>query len=210
MTMAPTLLTLVISMIVAQSDPIPAPTPPKPADHPAPAPHAPTPIPATTASITDNGLTLTIPDGWTPEPVGAGAMGVIAAYRLPKAKGDADDGAVRISHFPGMKGKDDMNIDRWIGQVKKPDGTPMKREDGKITKEEKGSIRLTILDISGNLSNSMSAGGGNGVPNQRLIAAIVDHPDGPHFVRVTGGNETIDKWEESVMAALRGAQTDKK
>ena len=41
-----------------------------------------------------------------------------------------------------------------------------------------------------------------------MIAAIVDHPQGPHFVKITGGVATMKRWEESIDAFLKSAQAN--
>jgi len=120
-----------------------------------------------------------------------------AIFRLPKVAGDAEDGSIRVTHFPTTKGKDDMNIDRWLGQVRKADGQPAKREDAKISIKELGAIRVTLFDITGTVSGSMD-GSGAGATNQRMINAIIDHPMGPHFLRATGGANTIARWQSAI------------
>ena len=151
------------------------------------------------------GITMTIPDGWVVQPVKPGPMEAKAAFALPKADGAQADGSVRITYFPGMKGKDDMNIDRWLGQTARADGTPSKREDAKIEHKTIGNVHLTTVDVSGAVKatrrSTPQAGG-------RMIAAIVDHPKGPHFVVATGEAATIAKWETAIHDFLQSATAD--
>ena len=148
---------------------------------------------------------MTIPDGWTVEPFEASPMaGTVAAYRLAKVAPDTEDAILKISHFPAMKGKDADNIGRWLGQVT-ADGKPVTKEAANFKVEEKGNIRLTTMDAKGAIATSMT-GGGTPTPGQRMIAAIIDHPQGPHFVKVTGGEATIAKWRDSVYAMAAGAK----
>lgn len=133
-------------------------------------------------------------------------MAALASYRLPRVEGDGEDATVRISHYPSMKGKDDPNIDRWISQVRRPDGQPAKREDAKITTFELGAVRVTVVDVSGAIAMGMM-GGGDVRPDYRAINAIVDHPNGPHFVRASGPAKTIEKWAASIEDAIRSATT---
>lgn len=109
---------------------------------------------------------------------------------------------VRVTHFPGMKGKDEMNIDRWLGQVAKNDGSTISREDTTITRSENNGVKLTVVDVSGTVRITMRS---SAKPNSRMIAAIVDHPQGPHFVVIAGGHETMSKWEDSIHAYLQSA-----
>ena len=176
---------------------------------------APKPTPArseTASAVTDSkgmtltlsGLTMTVPQGWIAEAVTPGPMAAKAAYRIPHGEGDDAECAVRITHFPDMKGKDKMNINRWLGQVQRPDGKPFTRDDAKIEVEEKSAIRLTIVDVSGTVSTNMA--GGPGESNQRMIAAIIDHPQGPHFIKVTGGEASIAQSADVIYAFLKSAK----
>lgn len=132
--------------------------------------------------------------------------GTVAAYRLSKVAPDTEDAILKISHFPAMKGKDADNIGRWLGQVL-VDGKPVTKEAANFKVEEKGNIRLTTMDAKGAISASMM-GGGTPTAGQRMISAIIDHPKGPHFVKVTGGEATIAKWRDSVFAMMNSAKAE--
>lgn len=155
-------------------------------------------------AFVQGGLRIPIPEAWQPEAVPTGPMAALASYRLPKVEGDSDDAVVRISHYPSMKGKDDPNIDRWIGQVRRADGQPATRENAKISTFELGTIRVTVVDVSGAIAMGMM-GGGDVRPDYRAINAIVDHPSGPHFVRASGPAKTMEKWSGSIDEAIRSA-----
>lgn len=149
-----------------------------------------------------DGVTLTVPDGWQPGPTPTGPMAAKFVFVLPKADGDTEDGAVRISYFPGMQGKDDMNISRWIAQTTKDDGSSNTREDAKIdTKTFKGGSE-TIVRVSGSVRATMRS---KPLPGAKMVAAIVNHANGPHFVVVSGPAKTIDKWSASIDQFLGSA-----
>lgn len=189
----------------AKPEPAPADAPAKPA--PSATAEKPAPAPGGTAAagtFAHEGIAFDVPAGWTSEPVGPGAMGVAASYRLPKAEGDEEGASVRISHYPNMKGMDEMNINRWVGQMKKPDGSSCTREDAAITTEDMGSIRLTIVDLTGALAGMM--GSGPTKANQRMIAVIVDHANGPHFVRVAGDVATVAKSHDAILSFVHGVR----
>lgn len=153
------------------------------------------------------GLTMSIPAGWIQDTVKPGPMAAKAVFKLSGVEGDPTGGFVRITHFPGMKGMDKQNIDRWISQVRRPNGQPSTRENGKLTVTDQGAVRLTVVDITGSVNTSMGAQT-EGQPNHRLIAAIVDHPQGPHFVKASGGVACMKKWEASILAFLASAQVN--
>ena len=151
------------------------------------------------------GLTLTVPQGWISQTVPPGPMAPKGVYTLPKADGDDEDGMVRITHFPRMKGMDKANIDRWLAQVSHSDGTPSNRDDAGIKITQERNVRLTVADLSGIVKATMR---GTPRPGSRMIAAIVDHPQGPHFVVATGSIGTIQRWEGAIRAFLDSATAD--
>jgi hypothetical protein len=184
----------------------PASSPPAAAmSPPAPASISAAPPSASGSKLELDGLTFSVPEGWNVADPGTAMFAPKAAFSLAKAEGDGEDVSVRITHYPEQKGKDDMNLDRWLGQVTRPDGTPYTKENANIKVTESGSVRLTVVDLPGSVSTNMMGGGGAATPNQRMIAAIVDHPRGPHFVRVLGGAASVEKWAASVDAFLKSA-----
>ena len=164
--------------------------------------------PPTEVKLALEGLIMTVPTGWKlSAPAKPGAMAPKVIYALPKADGDDVDGTVRVTHFPNMKGMNEANIDRWVGQVRRPDGTPSTREQADVTTVEVGSVSLTIVDVGGTINALMGHAGG-GEAGQRMIVAIIDHPRGPHFVKALGNSVTIEKWHDSIRAFLKSATTD--
>jgi hypothetical protein len=185
----------------------PAAVEPKMAAHPPMTTAAkPSPAPPADKNLALDGLAMTVPDGWLVAPPAAkpSPMAPKVIYSLPNADGDGPDATVRITYFPNMKGMNDANIARWVGQVRRPDGTPSTRDDAKITEVENGSVHLTIVDVSGAVNASMGHAGG-GDPGQRMIVAVVDHPKGPHFIKALGDTATIEKWHETIHAFLKSA-----
>jgi len=151
------------------------------------------------------GITLTLPQGWISEPVAAAPMAPVAVLRIPKSSPNGEDGTVRITYFPNMKGMDESNIERWVGQVTKADGQPATRADAKIKVEEVGAVRLTIVDLTGTVKLAMRD---TPKPDARMIAAIVDHPKGPHFVIAAGDSKSMETWADQVLAFLKSAKVD--
>ena len=152
------------------------------------------------------GIKLTTPKGWIPlaPRASGGAFSVkpAAAFVLPRAKGDAEDATVRVTHFPGMKNVPvSAQLDRWYNQFVQPTGKPTK--DVAITESYAiGGATVTVTDIPG----TMRSGQGGGKANYRMIAAVIEHPKGPHFVKVVGPSATIDKWKDSIIAYVKSVQ----
>lgn len=149
-----------------------------------------------------DGLTLTVPEGWQRGEIAPGPFAAVAVFELTKTGADEDNAQVRITHFPGMKGKDDLNIQRWLGQVVRDDGSSYSADDAKVNVREDGNVRIKMIDLQGSVKATMRA---TPRPNSRMIAAIVDHPKGPHFVVATGGVATMKKWEATIRLFLDSA-----
>lgn len=164
-----------------------------------------TPAAATdTSKLSLDGLSFTVPEGWQTAPVGSGMFVAKAAFTLAGIDGDTKGVSVRITHYPEQKGKDDLNIARWMAQVRRPDGSAYTREQANVKITETGNIRVTVIDLAGSVATSMM-GGGQATPNQRMIAAIVDHPRGPHIVKAVGSEASVARWEASIRAFLGSA-----
>jgi len=151
-------------------------------------------IDATTLKL--DGITMAIPAGWVRQPItDAGPMSAKAVLQIPNENGKP--GSVRITHYPRMRGMNEQNILRWLAQASKPDGSPMSRDDAKITSTAVEELQLTTVDIAGTIKATMREAGR---PDQRMIATIIDHPKGPHFVVVVGDSGLLNSSHSDVMA----------
>ena len=150
---------------------------------------------------------MTVPKGWVKEEIPPSATAPVAVFKIPRADPGSEDSIVRITHEPGMKGKDmvDRSIDLWVSQVAKPDGSSMTRADAKIATSQLDSIRLTIVDLTGTVKMSAREAG---KPGRRMIAAILDHPQGPHFIVAVGPTASMQKWASTVDGFLRSAKAE--
>jgi len=151
------------------------------------------------------GIKLTTPAGWVPLELkstgGAFSIKPAAAFSLPKVEGDDEDASVRVTHFPGMKNVPaEAQLNRWYNQFSQPDGKATK--DVAIAQSfVLGDATVTLADIPGTMGAGPSA-----KPNYRLVAAIIEHPKGPHFVKVTGPTKTIDKWKDSIVEYVKSVE----
>lgn len=150
-----------------------------------------------------DGLAFTVPDGWKAGDIGTGPFPPVAVFNLSAVEGDAEGPQVRITHYPAMKGKDDMNLQRWLGQVTKEDGSSYSMDEAQLMVEEMGNVRLKVIDLSGNVKATMRD---TPRPDNRMIAAIVDHPKGPHFVVAFGPRKSMEHWAGSIKLFLASAK----
>ena len=122
-----------------------------------------------------------------------------AQYRLPKAQGDAEDAVLVLYYFgQGQGGATQANIDRWVGQVKQPDGTDSK-ERAKSESFTVNGLKVTTVDVVGTYSAEMNPGSGDfsSKPNYRLRAAVVETPKGSYFAKLAGPEKTVAHWDQA-------------
>jgi hypothetical protein len=155
--------------------------------------------PATAAS--NEGLTFTPPPGWLAE--SPSSSNRKAQFKLPRAEGDSEDAELVVHHFPSGGGTPQANIDRWIGQFAKPDGSSV-ADTAKVTHRSIDGIPLTIVDVSGSYSNSMMSMQKPEGPkaSYRMFGAIAETKTGPWFIRLTGPAKTVSKWAPTYEAFL--------
>ncbi len=211
-----TTLTLVSTLFLACSSDEPAAPPAPPPDAPtasppqAAPPAAPPPAadaglaPVTSRSgagegavIAAPGALFTLPAAWIPETPSSGMR--LAQARIPGGDGD---GELTVFYFgPGGGGGVDANLQRWIGQVELDPGTEPVRETF-----DSGGFRITWVDAEGTLKPStMGTGPTTPQPGSRLLAAVVEGPQGPWFFKATGPAKTLADARLAFLEMLKSA-----
>jgi hypothetical protein len=103
---------------------------------------------------------------------------------------------------PGGGGGVDANIERWIGQMDRPDSAAPARE----TFDANG-LRVTAIDLSGTLkASTIGSFPTTDQPGYRMLAAVVEGPGGPWFLRAVGPEATMAEQREAFLAMLRGVR----
>lgn len=161
------------------------------------APAATTPAAAGTA-IDAAGLALTLPDGWRPEAPSSGMRAAQATI-----DGSAGPGQLAVFFFgPGGGGGVDANIDRWIAQMALAPNASTARETFAA-----GDLQVTSIDLSGTLkASTIGSFPATDQPGYRMLAAVVEGPGGPWFLRAVGPEATMAEQREAFLAMLRGAR----
>jgi hypothetical protein len=129
----------------------------------------------------------------------------VAQYKLPKAEGDGEDALLVLYYFgKGQGGSAQANIDRWINQIKQPDGTPSKDKAKTDTLTVNG-LQVNTVDVTGNYSGGMSPDGApaDNKSIYRLRAAVIDTPKGSYFVKLTGPEKTVNRWDQAYTDYLK-------
>ena len=124
-----------------------------------------------------------------------------AQYRLPRADGDSEDAELVVYYFQGGGGGVQANIDRWIGQFSKPDGSPV--SDAKTTHTTANGIPITVVDVTGTYMGGMGSET-KSKTNHRMLAAVAEAGGGPWFFKLTGPVKTVSRWEPSFQSFIAG------
>jgi hypothetical protein len=165
----------------------------------APAAAAPAPTaPASGTAIDAAGLSLMLPEGWQPETPSSGMRAAQATIA-----GSAGPGQLAVFFFgPGGGGGVDANIDRWIAQMVLAPDASTERETFSA-----GDLQVTAIDLSGTLkASTIGSFPATDQPDYRMLAAVVEGPGGPWFLRAVGPEATMAEQREAFSAMLRGAR----
>lgn len=148
-------------------------------------------------------LKFDVPVGWISKTPSSSMR--LAEFTLPKVGADSEDATVTVYYFGGQGGSVQANLDRWIGQLTQPDGRASKDVAKTSTLQSQSGLKITLVDVSGTYVAEVTPGSTErfNKPGFRQLAAVVETPNGPHFVKVTGPSATVTKWQASAMAFLK-------
>jgi hypothetical protein len=152
---------------------------------------------AAVSSTAAAGLTFAAPDGWTLGRPGSSMR--VAEFTLPRAAGDPEDAQLVVYYFGGQGGSVDANIERWLGQIEQPDGKPTSA----VAKRESRTVNglpVTLVDATGTYVAQVTPGAAErrNQPHFRLRAGVVQTANGPYFLKLTGPQATVAKWNAAV------------
>jgi hypothetical protein len=163
------------------------------------APTASTPAMPPPSSNVAGDLSFKTPDGWTSEPPSTNRR--VAQYKLP---GDAGDASLVIYYFgEGQGGPVQDNFDRWLGQMQQT------RDKARTEHLTVNGMAVTLLDVSGTFSGDMMGGSQAPQPNSRMRAGVIETPKGNYFIKLTGPEKTVTRWDDAFMAFVKSAEFKK-
>lgn len=141
-------------------------------------------------------LTFSAPAGW--KPVATSSSMRVAQFAVPRAAGDSADAELVVYYFGGSGGTVDANIERWLGQMQQPGGKPSSAVAKRGTRTING-LKVTLVDVGGTYVAEMTPGSAarHNSPNFRLRAAVIETPNGPYFIKLTGPSRTIAAAEKA-------------
>jgi len=143
------------------------------------------------------GLRFAVPTAWTRVPAPSDVRA--AQWRLPRATGDAEDGEVILFFFgAGKGGSAAENLERWYAQLTPADGRPA-RDAAVVTIRTVHALRVTSVDLAGAYRAAPS---GAPKPGFHLLAAAIEGPGGPWFLKVVGPEATVARVRDGFEALL--------
>ena len=151
------------------------------------------------------GLTVTAPPTWKSVPTSSSMR--VAQYALPHAAGDTADAELVVYYFGGTGGSVEANIERWVGQMRQPDGRPSSAVAKRQSRTVNG-MKVTLVDVPGTYIAEVTPGSAerHNSPNFHLRAAVIETSNGPYFIKLTGPTKTIaasEKSFESFLASVK-------
>jgi hypothetical protein len=112
-----------------------------------------------------------------------------AQFRVSGNTGDAG----LVVYFFGNQGAGtpQSNIDRWVGQFKNADGSPLRGT--KPIEHEIAGFKVTQIEVAGMYAGGMGAGSPQpqAQTGQRMIATIVNTASGPYYFKFLGPDKTV-------------------
>lgn len=122
----------------------------------------------------------------------------VGQYKLPRAEGDKDDATLVLYYFGATQGGSaQANIDRWIGQMKQPDGSDSKTK-ARMESLTVNGLKVSTVDVTGTYTAEMAPGSQtfHNDADYRLRAAVVETPKGNYFVKLAGPAKTVARWDK--------------
>jgi len=151
------------------------------------------------------GLTFNRPDGWLYEhPTSAMRRAELGV------RGTAGTAGLVVYFFGNQgAGSAQANTDRWVGQFKNADGTPITASKP-VTRKIAG-LEVTQIEVAGTYMGGMGPGSPaeQSQPGQRMIATIVDTPKGPFYFKFLGADKVVvenRKAFEGLLASMKASK----
>ncbi|HEY3293826.1 MAG TPA: hypothetical protein VGL38_00150 [bacterium] len=153
-------------------------------------------------------MTSGLPAGWTKAEPGSSMR--LAQINIAAEKGDTAPAVLAVFFFPGSGGSAAANIMRWQNQYTGPKGQP----GDQVAKTDTmmvGLLTVVTTDVTGTQLGSASMNGDAAdLPNQRMIASVIETPSGNWFIKTTGPAKTMSANEAKIRAFVKKARIKEK
>jgi hypothetical protein len=144
--------------------------------------------------------TAPLAKSWEPQPRSSEYRA--AQFRAPAALG-ATDGEIVVFYFgKGQGGSVEANTARWASQFTTPEGRPV---TPRIQKFKSSGIPVTMVELNGNYARGVGTGPqGAAKPNQTLLVAVIETPDGNVTLQLHGDRKTVEAHRKSFDNMVKG------
>ena len=144
------------------------------------------------------GFAAVLPDTWEREQP-ANAMRQLQ-YRVPGSAGPAQ---FVVYYFgAGQGGSVAANIARWRSQFTTADGAPVTPA---VQQFRAAGLPVAVASFTGRYARGIGSGPqGEALPEQRLLAAILESPQAPVIFQLHGPAATVSQQETAFLELLRG------
>lgn len=143
--------------------------------------------------------TVPVPAQWQAQPPASNFR--LAQFRVPAAPGAAD-GEVVVFHFgAGQGGSAAANIARWTSQFSGAAGQPVSPRAEAFTV---GTLPATLVELSGSYARGVGGVSGAPRPDQTLLAAVVEAPEGNVIFQMHGDRATVEANRRAFVEMVKG------
>lgn len=151
--------------------------------------------------VTLLGYKTTVPASWTTR-APSSAMRLVE-FVTPAVDGAASAELVVYFFGKGQGGTVESNTARWKSQFSNPDGSPVVE---KIRRDGTGIFPTTYAEYRGTYARGIGAGSpaDQAKPNQALIAAIAETPNGTLFIQLYGPIASVSAQREALTQFVKG------
>ncbi len=162
---------------------------------------------ASTVTLAVDNLRFEVPTDWQAEKPDSDARK--AQYELTGP--DTSDVASLVVYYfgPGGAGNLQANIDRWVGQFADSDGQPP-QEHSQVTARTIDGMQIHSVDVAGRYIAQVTPGSAERYdkPDYRMVAAVIETPDGRYYIKAVGPRRTIDQHARSITMFLDSVRHD--
>ncbi len=143
-------------------------------------------------------LTFTLPEGWKSVPP---ASAMRKAQLAVPGKDGGKPADVTFFHFGSESpaGGVQANVQRWFGQFTAAEGA------SKTEPLDIGGVKVTMVSTEGTMKGGQFGGPATDEPAFALLGAIIEHAEGPVFIKMTGPTAVVKEAREKFSAMVKGA-----
>lgn len=146
--------------------------------------------------------TTTAPADWVTQAPSSSLR--LAQYEVPAQASDSLGGEVVVYYFgAGQGGSVEANTARWRAQFFEDSGG---HPEPTVTRLEDASFPTTVVELRGRYARAIGMGGtqAEAAPDQVLLAAVVETPQGSLFIQLHGPSATVLGQKDAFYGFVRG------